>query len=193
MKNLLFTALSLCCVLIGSAQTQAPLTMKLPLLDKSPMDMMYYPDNYPVMKIQDKVTEPLLVRVIYSRPQKNDRTIFGELVPYGQVWRLGANEATEIEFYKDVKIGSKKVPKGRYTLYAIPEKDHWTMIVNKETDTWGAFKYDPKKDVARTDIPVENITTPVDIFSINFIKTDKGVNMQMAWDNVSATLPINTK
>src|SRR5215831_6151218 len=76
----------------------------LPALDKSPMDMSYYPDNYPVLKIQDKVTEPLLARVIYSRPQKNGRIIFGDLVEYGKVWRMGANEATEIEFYKNVQI-----------------------------------------------------------------------------------------
>lgn len=81
---------------------------KLPAVDKSPMDMSYYPNNYPVLKIQDKVTEPLLARIIYSRPQKNNRTIFGELIEYGKVWRMGANEATEIEFYKDVKIGGKK-------------------------------------------------------------------------------------
>ncbi len=64
------------------------------------MDMSYYPVNYPILKIQDKVTEPLVMRVIYSRPQLNGRKIFGELQAYGQVWRLGANEATEIEFLK---------------------------------------------------------------------------------------------
>jgi len=91
-----------------------------------------------------------VARIFYSRPQKQGRKIFGELVEYGQVWRLGANEATEIEFYKDVKIAGKKVPKGRYTLYAIVNENSWTMIINKETDTWGAFKYDPKKDLLRT-------------------------------------------
>src|SRR2546428_189379 len=85
---------------------------KLTPVDKSPMDMSYYPNNYPVLKIQDKITEPLVARIIYSRPQKNGRTIFGELVEYGKVWRMGANEATEIEFYKNVKIGGKKIPKG---------------------------------------------------------------------------------
>ena len=70
------------------------------------MDMSYYPNGYPVLKIQDKATEPLVARVIYSRPQKNGRTIFGELLEYGKVWRLGANEATEIEFFQVVKIGN---------------------------------------------------------------------------------------
>src|SRR5678810_710894 len=69
---------------------------KLPEVDKSPMDVSYYPNNYPILKIQNKATEPLVARILYSRPQKQGRKIFGELVEYGKVWRLGANEATEI-------------------------------------------------------------------------------------------------
>ena len=97
--------------------------IKLPEMDKSPMDMSYYPNRYPVLKIQDKITEPLVARVIYSRPQRNDREIFGHLLEYGKVWRMGANEASEIEFYTDVKIGETKVKKGRYTMYCIPYED----------------------------------------------------------------------
>src|SRR5687768_9424771 len=93
---------------------------KLPTLDQSPMDMSYYPAGYPVLKIQNKITEPLAMRVIYSRPQLNGRRVFGELQKLGEIWRLGANEATEIEFFKDVTINNKKVKKGRYTLYCIP-------------------------------------------------------------------------
>src|SRR5689334_21730955 len=99
---------------------------KLPPVDKSPMDMSYYPNGYPVLKIQDKLTEPLIARVIFSRPQKNGRTIFGDLLEYGQVWRLGANEASEIEFFQNVHIGNTKVKKGRYTIYCIPYTDRWT-------------------------------------------------------------------
>ena len=93
---------------------------RIPPMDKSPMDMSYYPANYPILKIQDKVTEPVAARVIYSRPQKNGRTVFGELIEFGSIWRLGANEATEMELFKDARIGANKVKKGRYTLYAIP-------------------------------------------------------------------------
>lgn len=84
---------------------------KLPSLDKSPMDMSFYPVNYPVLKIQDKIKEPLLARVIFSRPQKNGRVIFGDLIEYGVVWRLGANEASEIEFYQNVKINNVRIKK----------------------------------------------------------------------------------
>src|SRR6188768_1347381 len=125
---------SLAAVLIGACCLGALAQSKLPPVDKSPMDMSYYPNGYPVLKIQDKATEPLVARVIFSRPAKNGRTIFGELLEYGKVWRLGANEATEIEFFQNVKIGTTKIKKGRYTMYCIPFAEKWTIIINKETD-----------------------------------------------------------
>ena len=164
---------------------------KLPEVDKSPMDMSYFPTNYPVLKIQNKATDPIMIRVIYSRPQKQGRTVFGELVEYGKVWRLGANEATEIEFYKDVKIDGKKIPKGRYTLYAVPNETNWTVIINKDTDTWGAFKYDAKKDLLRTDIIPQKTDEVVESLSMAFEKIDKGANLVIAWEQVRAVLPIN--
>ena len=163
---------------------------KLPEVDKSPMDVSYYPNNYPILKIQNKATEPLVARILYSRPQKQGRKVFGELVEYGKVWRLGANEATEIEFYKDVKIGGKKVPKGRYTLYAIAGENVWTMILNKDTDTWGAFKYDSKKDVLRTDVVVQKTDEVVESMSMFFEKSANGISLIIAWEQVKATLPI---
>ena len=163
---------------------------KLPEVDKSPLDVSYYPNNYPILKIQNKTTEPLAVRILYSRPQKQGRKVFGELVEYGKVWRLGANEATEIEFYKDVKIGGKKVPKGRYTLYAIAGENVWTLILNKDTDTWGAFKYDPKKDVLRTDVVVQKTDEVIESMSMFFEKSTTGISLVIAWEQVKATLPI---
>ena len=163
---------------------------QLPPVAKSPMDMSYYPNGYPVSKIQDKATEPLVARVIYSRPQKNGRTIFGDLLEYGKIWRLGANEATEIEFYQNVKINNTKIKKGRYTLYCIPYQDKWTMIVNKETDTWGSFKYDIKKDVVRMDVPVQKQTEITEAFAMTFEKSANGISLIMAWDDVKISLPI---
>ncbi len=173
-------------VFSASAQTNS----KIPPLDKSPMDMSYYPVNYPILQIQNKVTEPLTVRVIYGRPQLNGRKIFGGLQEYGEVWRLGANEATEIEFFKDVKISNKKVKKGRYTMYAIPFPDKWTLILNKETDIWGSFAYDSGKDVLRIDLPV-NKNEMTEDFSIVFEKTATGADMNMYWEDVRTTLPIS--
>jgi len=167
--------------------------VKLPQLDKSPMDMAYYPDSYPVLKIQDKATEPLVARVIYSRPQKEGRTIFGGLVEYGKVWRLGANEATEIDLYKDVKIKDKKLAKGRYSIFAIPSQSEWTIIFNKDTDVWGAFKYDEKKDVLRVSFPVQNTGAPVEPFTISFLKSANGADMVVAWDQAMVTVPMAFK
>lgn len=176
----------ICCLFTSAAFAQ----IKFSPVDKSTMDMCYYPDAYPVLKIQDKATEPLVARVIYSRPQKNSRVIFGELVEYGKVWRLGANEATEIEFFKPVKIGNTKIKKGKYTLYCIPDTEKWTIILNKETDTWGAFKYTQLKDVLRYDVPVQKQSDITEVFSMIFEKSLTGANLQIAWDSVKVALPI---
>lgn len=161
-----------------------------PPVDKSPLDISFFPDTYPILKIQDKASEPLCARVIYSRPQKNGRDVFGNLVEYGQVWRLGANEATEFELYKDAKIGNKTIKKGRYTLYAIPNLDKWTIIVNQDTDTWGAFKYDQKKDIVRVEVPTEKNTEIVEFYSMYFEKITKGAKLVIQWDTAKASLPI---
>lgn len=164
--------------------------LKSVALDKSPMDISYYPNNFPVLKVQNKANEPLFARVLYSRPQKNGRSVFGDLIEYGKVWRLGANECTEIELYKDAKIDNTRLKKGRYSLYAIPYQDKWTLIFNRETDIWGAFQYDDKKDVLRTELKLEKQQDAIEAFTLLFDKTDSGANMIMAWDNVKATLPI---
>lgn len=185
MKKFVFLSLIVGCF-YNTLQAQT----KLPPVDKSPLDMSYYPSGYPVLKIQDKAIEPLVARVIYSRPQKNGRNIFGDLLVYGEVWRLGANEATEIEFYKPVRIGNTKIKKGRYTLYCIPYQDKWTLIVNKETDTWGSFKYDETKNVAKVDAPLKKQTEVLESFAIAFEKSAGGANLLIGWDNSIVSFPI---
>ena len=162
-----------------------------PGIDKSPLDMSYYPANYPVLKIQDKITEPLVARVIYSRPKKDGRAVFGGLVSYGKVWRLGANEATEIEFYKPVTIGGKKIGTGRYTLYALVNEKSWTFIVNRENDTWGAFKYDSTKDIIRTEVSVEQTNELAESLVMSFVKKTGGINLVVEWENTRVALPIS--
>ena len=187
-KNKMYRLAITCLLLISNlaAHTQ----VKFPPLDKSPLDMSYCPNNYPVQKLQDKITEPLVARIIYSRPQKNGRVIFGDLLEYGKVWRLGANESTEIEFFQNVNVDNHKVKKGRYTLYCIPYADKWTLIINKETETWGSFKYDEKKDLLRVDLPVQKQTEIIDPFTMVFDKTIGGSNLLMAWDDVRVSLSI---
>lgn len=164
---------------------------RLPPLDSSPMDMSYYPVGYPVLKFQNKLPGPLVMRVIYSRPQVKGRKVFGDLQKLGAIWRIGANEVTEIQFFKDVTINNKKIKKGRYSLYCIPYDDRWTLIVNKETDVWG-LKYDSLKDVVRKDIPLEK-NSNTEALTIMFEKADTGANMLIYWDDVKAALPIEFK
>lgn len=190
MKHIVVLAGFLISVALVRAQTTQT-SGGLSSLDNSPLDMSYYPVDYPVLKIQDKVTEPLIARVVYSRPQKRGRKLFGELVTYGQVWRLGANEATEIEFFRDVKVNGKQLKKGRYTLYALVNTDSWTIIFNKETDTWGAFRYDPAKDILRAVAPVEKQSEVTEAFSIVFQKAGKGANLVFNWDDILVKLPIS--
>src|ERR1700754_1423591 len=190
MKHIVVLAGFLISVVLVRAQTTQT-SCGLSSLDNSPLDISYYPVDYPVLKIQDKVSEPLIARVVYSRPQKKGRKLFGELVAYGQVWRLGANEATEIEFFRDVKVNGKQLKKGRYTLYALVNTDSWSIIFNKETDTWWAFRYDTAKDVLRAAAPVEKQSGVTEAFSIIFQKAGKGANLVFNWDDILVKLPIS--
>ncbi len=167
-----------------------PAFAQLPV-DKSPLDVSYCPDNFPLAKIQGKETGPLVARIIFSRPHVNGRTIFGDLIDYGKVWRLGANEATEIEFFQPVKINGSKIKKGRYTMYAIPDSLNWNIIINKDTDLWGSFKYDQSMDVVRINVPIEKLDSMAEFFSANFEKTQSGYNLVFMWENVRASMPFS--
>jgi hypothetical protein len=158
-------------------------------LDISPMDMSYYPDDYPKLKMAHTVNSPPVVRVIYSRPHRQGRKIFGALLPYGERWRLGANESTEIQFYRDVTIEGKKIKAGRYLLYAIPNADKWSVMLNSDIDTWG-FKIDSTKDIAKFDAGIKKPPVNFEYFTIIFQKNPKGADLVMAWDDVEARLPI---
>ena len=172
------------------AQVADSTDVLIPTLDKSQMDMSTYPTDYALQKLQGKITEPLIARLMYSRPQKNNRIIFGELVEYNAVWRFGANENTEIEFFRDVKIGKAILKKGKYSVFVIPTTDKWTIIFNRELNIWGSFKYQASKDVLRIDEPVEKTTNIAEAFFIYFKKTTKGFSMVSGWDNIHVTLPI---
>ena len=156
-------------------------------IDVSPMDMSYFPVNYPIEKMSGKTTAPPVARVIYSRPHRQGRTIFGALVKYGEPWRLGANEATEIEFFQSVTIQNRRIPKGKYVLYAIPQQDKWTIVFNTNLNTWG-LRQDEKDDVFRFDVPVQTATTPIEYYSMVFESESGGAALVMAWDKVVARM-----
>lgn len=157
-------------------------------IDKSPMDMSYYPVDYPQLKMRGAASQPLVARVIYSRPSVDGRRIFGDLLKYGLPWRLGANEATEIEFFQPVSIQNKNVDAGRYVMYGKPYPDHWTIVLNKDLFTWG-LKIDSTKDSFQFEIPVKKLSYSIAIFTMEFKNTDEGAALMMGWDSVQASLP----
>jgi hypothetical protein len=155
-------------------------------VDKSPMDAAYFPDNFAHDRKGD---EKALIRVIYSRPTKNGREVFGKLIPYGKVWRTGANENTEIKFYQDATIQGKKIKAGTYSLFTIPGETEWVVILNKDLDYWGAFQYKEANDVARFTVSSKKSETPIENFSIQFPKGSEAI-LRMGWDNTIVELPI---
>jgi hypothetical protein len=159
-------------------------------VDVSPMDMSYFPVDYPKLKMADSISTPPVMRLVYSRPHRQGRKIFGGLQKYGEPWRLGANEATEIEFFKNVTVQGKKINAGRYILYCIPYENKWTIILNSSIYTWG-LKIDSTKDLLRFDIPVIKAPVNFEYLTMVFEKTNTGADLIMAWDDTEARLPIN--
>lgn len=131
------------------------------------------------------------LKVVYSQPHKRGREIFGKTVPYGQVWRTGANEATEITVTQDVLINNQPLKAGTYSLYTIPNPDKWTIILNLDVGMWGSYNYNAKQDVLRFDVPVERLTETVfEPFTILIDqKTDKAT-LSLLWDKTKITFPI---
>lgn len=157
-------------------------------MDKSPMDIAYFPEDFPVLKMSGKETGEPIARIIYSRPSKDGREIFDNVVKYGTYWRLGANEGTEIEFFRDVTINAEKVKKGRYIIYSIPYKNKWTIKLNSDLYTWG-LSIHSKKDVYSFDIPVTRADNNYEVLTMRFEPKDKGAQLMMAWDSVKTYLP----
>lgn len=157
-------------------------------VDVSPMDISYYPVDYPKLKISKAVTTPPFARVVYSRPHLQGRKLFHDVLKYGEPWRLGANEATELDLYSDATIQGKKIKAGRYILYCIPGQDKWTIVLNSNIDSWG-LQPDASKDISRFIIPVSQTNNSLEFFTMLFQQTAAGADLLMAWDNVEAKLP----
>lgn len=157
-------------------------------VDVSPMDMAYFPADFPLQKMNGRAPGLPVARVIYSRPHRGGRSLFGNLVQWGQPWRLGANEATEIEFFQAVSVQKKRIDKGSYVLYAIPYQDRWTVVLNKNLYSWG-LRFDPRDDAARFDVPVTNKPQIVEHFTMTFEKTATGADLIMVWENTEVRLP----
>jgi len=168
--------------------------LKFPGVDGSVMDMAYFPARAAFRAFEKtpeaKAANQPIMRVIYSRPLKKDRVIFGELLKYGEMWRVGANESTELLLMKDAKVGDKTLKAGRYTIYVIPAEKEWEVHFSTDTDGWGHYSFKPEESsVAKITVPVEKTPATVEAFAIMFQESDKGAHMIMAWDNSMARVP----
>ena len=167
MKNLI-TLLLLCSVSLNLLQAQ-----NYKGIDKSPLDMIEFPTS-------NSETNKL-IRVLYSRPQLNGRDIT-KLVPDGKLWRVGANEATELTLYVPMQVGGKILEAGSYTIYAIPNLDKMTIIINKATHVWGSYSYNESLDIARVDVPISESIESLEALSMAFEATGTGVNLYAGWE-----------
>ncbi|HZQ96731.1 MAG TPA: DUF2911 domain-containing protein [Candidatus Sulfotelmatobacter sp.] len=133
------------------------------------------------------------VKTDYSSPRMKGRKIYGDLVPYGKVWRTGANEATTFVPSADVTVGGKNVPAGKYTIFTIPNADKWTLIINKKTGEWGIpYKYE-SDELARVDMKVSKLPSPVENFKISYEKSGNGCTMNIDWETTRASVDIAAK
>ena len=147
-------------------------------LDKSPMDLIEFSSS----------DGEKAVRVLYSRPQLKGRN-FSSLVPNGKLWRTGANESTEITFYKPASMNNVKIEKGSYTLYTIPNENEWTIIINKATHTWGAYRYNKKDDVLRFNVPAKKSDNLIEALSMVFESSSGGGNLVLGWSDKIVKIP----
>jgi hypothetical protein len=130
------------------------------------------------------------ITIDYGRPSMRGRKIFGELVPYGQVWRTGANEATHLTTEAALEVGGVLVPAGKYTLYTLPSEGGWKLIINKQTGQWGT-EYNQKQDLARVDMKKELIQIPIEQFTISFLpKGGDGATLRLDWEKTRAQVDL---
>jgi hypothetical protein len=133
------------------------------------------------------------VKTNYSSPRAKGRKIYGGLVPYGEVWRTGANEATTFVTSADIKVGAKDVPAGSYTIFTVPGADKWTLIINKKTGEWGIpYKYE-SDELARVDIKVSKLPGPAENLTIAYDKTGNGCTLRIDWETTRASVDISAK
>jgi len=133
------------------------------------------------------------ITIDYSSPRAKGRKIYGGLVPFGQVWRAGANEATSFVTTADVLVGGALVPAGSCTLFTIPDKDKWTLIISKKTGEWGTDYPGPSNDQARVDMKVSTLPAPVEDFTISFDKSANGGTLNIDWESTRASVAIVKK
>ena len=133
------------------------------------------------------------LKVTYHAPRKRDRAIFGELVPYGELWRLGANAATELTTTGDVNFGGQRLEAGTYALFAVPNREAWTIVVNRALGQWGAYTYNQNADVMRVEVPAARIDSSFEALTIRFDRAEGGADLVVAWDQTEVKVPVGMR
>lgn len=172
MKKLFITAIAACGLFMAEAQLKTP----------APSPTQTIKQDFALSSVE----------LSYSRPGMKGRTIYGDLVPYGKVWRTGANQATTLTFGEDVMIGGTKVPAGKYGLLTIPEKKEWTIIITKQLDVTSPAAYKEDMDVVRVMASTEKMSDKMETFTIEFANvTPNKCDLEMKWENTAVKLPIS--
>ncbi len=173
MKKVLLTSLAALCLFLAEAQLKTP----------APSPAQTVKQDFGLGSIE----------LSYSRPAMKGRKIFGDLVPFGNVWRTGANSATLLTFSDEVTIGGKKVPAGKYGLLSIPNKDSWTLIISKQLDVTSPAAYKAESDVVRVDVNTMKLAEKTESFTIQFANVKPtSCELHIMWENTAVSLPINT-
>lgn len=174
MKKLLFATIAACFLLTAEAQLKTP----------APSPTQTIKQDFGLGTVE----------LNYSRPAVKGRKVFGDLVPYGKVWRTGANSATTLTFSDEVTIGDKKIPAGKYGLLTIPDKKAWTVIITKQTDVTSPAAYKMEDDLVRVNVPVKKMKESAESFTMQFANiTPTNCELQISWDKSGVVLPIATE
>jgi hypothetical protein len=147
----------------------------------------------PAAQAQCKFSDGKTIKTDYSSPRVKGRKIFGGLVPYGEVWRTGANDATTLVTDTNLNIGGKDVPAGTYTLFTLPNADKWVLIISKKTGEWGIPYPGEGEDFARADMRVSPLSSPVENFTISYDQTGSTCAMHLDWEKTRASVDISQK
>lgn len=147
----------------------------------------------PPAQAQCKLPDGKTITTDYSSPRAKGRQIFGGLVPYNEVWRTGANEATTFVTTANLNVEGKDVPAGSYTIFTVPAQDKWTLIINKKTGEWGIPYHYESDELVRVPMQVGKTSGPVENFTINYEQSGAGCTLQISWENTQASVKFSEK
>lgn len=150
--------------------------------------------KYPMASPRQVVSQQFSVTKIsvdYGRPSVRGRKIFGDLVPYGKIWRVGANEATNVSFEQSILFGGKPTKPGRYAIFVTPEENEWTIVLNYDADAWGAYSYDPNENAIEIKVPVQTLKDLQESLEISFENiAENKVDLIIKWEHAKVAIPI---